>query len=492
MAATRTFGEKIGAGFAGMVLLALSVGGVSVYALRTVVASKDEVIARNAQSLIEAQEMNADRAQIAASLRGYLLTKDERYLEEIRVKRAGFRETLQRLVLGATSTEERSLLTQIAQALDSYGQACDRVIGIRRTNAPLETAIARFEEEVVPLHDPLNASTRDFAAREEKLLEEGRLASSETAASAVALVSVLTLAIFLFGAVAAYFLTRTLSRQVGAAVGQVQNSSTELQTAAHQQSSGAKEQVSAMSEIATTVSELLATSRQIAESAQRVAEIARDTAGAAGNGEATLERAGESMAAIRRQVDLVVTRMLDLGKKSQEIGSVLDIVTELAEQTNILSVNATIEAVGAGEAGRRFGTVAEEIRRLAERVAASAKEIRSLIEDVRSSVNTTVMATEGGAKAVEAGAKEFAEVAASFRRITGLVGTTTEAGREIELSTKQQSTAVEQVNSAITSVAQATRETEASTTQTFQTATQLADLSRDLLLLVRRAEAAVA
>jgi methyl-accepting chemotaxis protein len=177
--------------------------------------------------------------------------------------------------------------------------------------------------------------------------------------------------------------------------------------------------------------------------------------------------------------------MLALGEKSQQIGVVVDLVSELAEQTNILAINATIEASGAGEWGRRFAVVAEEIRKLADRTAASAKEIRALIDDVRGAVNTTVMATETGSKAVDAGTRQFGDVAAAFKRIAALVATTTEAAREIGLSTKQQATAVEQVNVAISNTAQATRETEASSGQTFQTASQLAGLSKDLLRLVQ-------
>jgi methyl-accepting chemotaxis protein len=100
------------------------------------------------------------------------------------------------------------------------------------------------------------------------------------------------------------------------------------------------------------------------------------------------------------------------------------------------------------------------------------------------------MATETGSKTVDAGAKQFEQVAASFKHIAGLVATTTEAAREIELSTKQQMTAVEQVNIAIANIAQASKETEASSTQTLQTASQLAGLSKDLLRLVRSQAAA--
>jgi methyl-accepting chemotaxis protein len=302
-----------------------------------------------------------------------------------------------------------------------------------------------------------------------------------------------TMAITLWGGLAGailvaaigWVITSSLSERVGAAVGQVQSSSAELQAASNQQATGAKEQATAMGEITTTISELLATSRQIAESAQRVAQVADQTASAARQGRGTVDLANDSISGIRRQVDQIVAHMLELGKKSQEIGAVLDIVLELAEQTNILAINATIEAAGAGESGRRFAVVADEIRKLADRVGGSTKEIRTLIDDVRSAVNTTVMATETGSKTVDAGSQQFGEVAAAFQQISQLVATTTDAAREIGLSTKQQATAVEQVNVAITNVAQASRETEASSGQTFQTASQLTMLSGELLRIVR-------
>jgi methyl-accepting chemotaxis protein len=99
-------------------------------------------------------------------------------------------------------------------------------------------------------------------------------------------------------------------------------------------------------------------------------------------------------------------------------------------------------------------------------------------------VNTAVMATEAGSKAVDSSAAQVSEMAAAFREISGLVVTTTDAAREIELSTKQQATAVEQVNLAITTVASATREGAASASQTQQTAGQLTDLSTSLLKIV--------
>jgi methyl-accepting chemotaxis protein len=292
------------------------------------------------------------------------------------------------------------------------------------------------------------------------------------------------IAVLLVGVVGT-LIARSLTAQVSGAVQHIRSSSSELQSAASQQATSTKEQATAMSEVTTTLSELLATSRQIADSARRVAEIAEQTAQASRSGDLTVAKGQESMIGIRRQVELIVNHMLELGKKSQQIGAVLEIVSELAEQTNILAINATIEAAGAGEAGRRFGVVADEIRKLADRVGGSTKEIRTLIDDVRSAVNTTVMTTETGSKAVEAGAEQFAEIATSFSRITSQIATATEAAKEIGLSTKQQATAVEQVTIAFTNVSQAAKETEVSTGQTLRTASELSHLSVELLRMVQ-------
>jgi len=381
------------------------------------------------------------------------------------------------------------MVEAIAQEDAVYQGALDEAIALRGAAAPLEAVVRVFDEKVGPPRDRLDAGIRAFVSRELQLLQAGEQASTDTANSATALVTALAVGVMVAAAITGWFLTRTLNRQIGTAVSLVQSSSAELQAASTEQATGAKEQATAMSEIATTISELLATSRQITESAQRVAQIAEETASAARSGDETVDQAHESVTAIRRQVDLIVSHMLELGKKSQQIGTVLDIVSELAEQTNILAINATIEAAGAGESGKRFAVVADEIRKLADRVGGSTKEIRVLIEDVRSAVNTTVMATETGSKAVDAGSKQFIQVTASFKRIVGLVTATTEAAREIELSIKQQMTAVEQVNVAIANIAQASKEAEASTGQTQQTASQLATLSRDLMRVIRPAAA---
>jgi methyl-accepting chemotaxis protein len=485
-----TFGRRIAVAFAAMVVLAMAIGVVAIVALRDVVAGKNRVIDVNAQLLVDAQQIRALVERKGNESRAFLLSREERHLAGTRDARARFLQVAARLRQNVYTDEGRRLLEAIVRSEEEHQRALEQNMALRRTDTPIEAVGRAFDEQVVPRRDQLDANILGFLAQEEKLLREVTQTSSDAAARAVTMVTVLTVILVLSAAVTAFVLTRLLRRQIGTAVGQVQSSSSELQASANQQATGAREQATAMSEISTTISELLATSRQITESAQRVAQIAEDTARSARVGEQTVVATQESIAVIRRQVDLIVTHMLELGKTSQQIGAVLEIVSELAEQTNILAINATIEAAGAGEGGRRFAVVADEIRKLADRVAGSTREIRGLIEDVRGAVNTTVMATETGSKTVDAGSKQFDHVAASFRQIAGLVTTTTEVAREIELSTKQQMTAVEQVNIAMANISQASKETEASSGQTLQTAAELAGLSKNLLRLMKSQAAA--
>ncbi len=480
-----TFGKKIGAGFtmAGVIVVAIAVVG---YQSAHHLIENDRMVSHSQQVRRGLADLISELKDTETGQRGFVITGDENYLEPYRAALPAIDHSFDEVrQLTSDNQSQQQRLAAARPLIDAKLAELKKTIEQRRAEGFEPTAKFIGLNEGKRIMDQFRRIVDEMEGEERTLLERRRV---EAEASAE-----ITQAVMLWGsalglllvALLGWFITRSLSEQIGTAVNHVQSSSAELQAAATQQATGAKEQATAMSEITTTISELLATSRQIAESAQRVAQIADRAVTAARSGDSTVEKGHESVAGIRRQVDTIVSHMLELGKKSQQIGAVLDIVSELAEQTNILSINATIEAAGAGEAGKRFAVVADEIRKLADRVAGSTKEIRGLIDDVRSAVNTTVMTTETGSKAAETGAKQFAEVAGAFKQIAGMVATTTEAAKEIELSTKQQATAVEQVNVAISNVAQTTRETEASSGQTLQTASQLATLSRELLRLVQ-------
>lgn len=485
MASNWTFGKKLAVGFAVPALVVLV---ISIAAYRNTESLVEDVkwVEHTQHVRHTIANLVAELGELESTQRGFIITGDAVYLEPYADAHAAIASAyaeLKRETQDNPAQQQR--LAALKALLDQRLQVADENVELRRTQG-LESVAARVTSGKGRVaSEQVRRLAAELDEAESTLLDQRKREAERSAATAEGVIVWGCLAGFVLVVVIGTSIARSLTAQLGSAASRMQSSSAELQAAASQQASGAKEQATAMAEITTTISELLATARQIAESSQRVAQIADQTAGSARLGNVTVERGNESMTGIRRQVDMIVANMLELGKKSQHIGAVLDIVSELSEQTNILSINATIEAAGAGEAGKRFAVVADEIRKLADRVSGSTKEIRSLIEDIRASVNTTVMTTESGSKAVDAGTRQLAEIATAFKQIAALVGTTTDAAREIELSTKQQSTAVEQVNVAVANVAQATRENEASSVQTLQTAAELTKLSSELLRIVQ-------
>ncbi|HEY5208798.1 MAG TPA: CHASE3 domain-containing protein [Stellaceae bacterium] len=480
-----SLGRKLGVGFAlaGLILLAIALVG---YRSISTLIDNDELVNRSHQVQVEFANLMTHVTDAETGQRGYIITGNDNYLEPYRAALGAIDKSLDLLHHStADNPSQQRRLAAVAPLIDTKLAELKTTIALRRSQGFDAAAKEVLSDTGKIAMDQIRAVVAASDQDATQLLDERAREAGASAHWAIAIILWGSIAGAVLVGLIGWFIVATLTRQIGAAVQHVQSSSSELQAAANQQATGAREQATAMTEIATTIRELLASSRQIAQSAQSVSHISEETATGARLGGGTVDQANDAIGGIRRQVDQVVTHMLDLGKKSQQIGAIVEIVSELAEQTNILAINATIEAAGAGEAGRRFAVVADEIRKLADRVGNSTKEIRGLIEEVRGAVNTTVMATEGGSKAVDAGSRHFGEVAASFAQIAGLVSTTTDAAREIELSTKQQSTAVEQVNVAISGAAQATREMEASSSQTLRTASALADLSRELSRIIR-------
>lgn len=482
---TWTFGKRMatGFGFAGIIFLVIA---VTAYRTTFGLIENDAQVTHTYEVRTALTDLMSELKDAETGQRGYIITGDDSYLAPYQAAIGQVRNTfigVRKLTVDNPNQQQR--LSSMLPLIDVKLGELKQTIEIRKASGFDAALKVVGGNEGKLAMDQIRTLISEADQEEAELLMRRAGAARASAELSMAITSWGGLSGVFIVAVIGWYITRSLSNQVGTVGGQIQSSSAELQAAANQQATGAKEQTTAISEITTTISELLATSRQIAESAQRVAQIADQTAGSSRAGHGTVDLTQTSIAGIRRQVDQIVAHMLELGKKSQEIGAVLDIVAELAEQTNILAINATIEAAGAGETGKRFAIVADEIRKLADRVGGSTKEIRILIDEVRSAVNTTIMATETGSKAVDAGSRQFGEVATAFKQISDLVTTTTEAAREIELSTKQQTSAVEQVNVAIANVGQASKETEASSGQVLTTASQLAAVSNDLLRIIR-------
>ncbi len=481
-----TIGQKLAFGFS-LPLIIFGVLGLFSYQSTRHLMETSGWVAHTHEVLTDVSDILSDLQDVETGERGYVATGKEEFLEPYHSGRNEASKHLEHAKLLTSDNErQQERIARLWKEITAKLEHSTGSIALRREKGLEVAAQAMTDGRGKLLMDTIRGTIAEMTDEENKLLERRSEDAKEAADRQTTVLFGGTLGAILVVLAAAIVIVRGLGRQIGGMVQRMQSAAAELEAAATQQSRGAKEQSQTSTEVSTTARELVSTSRQIAGSAQRVTQLGGETTQAAKNGERTVQAANEAVLSVRTEVSRIVDHMIHLGRKSHEIGGILDIINELSEQTNILAINATIEAVGAGEAGRRFGVVASEIRKLADRVGGSTKDIRRLVEEIRGAANTTVMATEDGAKAVETGTRRFGELTESFKRIVDFVASTADASREIELSTQQQTSAMEQMSAAIEEVAGTARETASSSGQTLQTASELVVMSRELSRLVRK------
>ncbi|HXO20235.1 MAG TPA: methyl-accepting chemotaxis protein [Thermoanaerobaculia bacterium] len=231
---------------------------------------------------------------------------------------------------------------------------------------------------------------------------------------------------------------QTSSIEVAAAANSVNQIASEL-------ASGSSQQAASVVEITAAMEELARTAAQIAENAASQADLAERAEESGNSGAAAVEEAVVGVEEVRKRISGIASRADTLGTRSKEIYRVLDLITEIAQETHILSLNAAIEAAAAGEHGRRFSVVAEEVRRLAQRSQESVDSVRNLLDEFAGSIRATVVATEEGSKEATRVLERARSAASAIEELRGASGDTARVAREISLATQQQNAASDQV-----------------------------------------------
>jgi methyl-accepting chemotaxis protein len=242
------------------------------------------------------------------------------------------------------------------------------------------------------------------------------------------------------------------SQALGALIEQIQRSSIEIaaaggtvQTTASELAAGSSQQAAAVVEITATMEELARTAGQIAHNASNQAELAAHAERSGDLGADAVEGALRGVEEVQQRIDMIATRADTLGTRSKEIYRVLELITDIAQETHILSLNAAIEAAAAGEHGRRFSVVADEVRRLAQRSRESVESVRTLLDEFAGSIRATVVATEEGGKEVVRVLERARAAATAIDDLRGALTNTARVAREISLATGQQQGASDQV-----------------------------------------------
>ncbi|MBC3421147.1 methyl-accepting chemotaxis protein [Pseudomonas sp. RW3S2] len=267
-------------------------------------------------------------------------------------------------------------------------------------------------------------------------------------------------------------------------VTQIASAAEELSAVTEQTSAGANSQKVETDQVATAMHEMAATVQEVARNAEQASLAATNADGEARAGDKVVGEAINQIERLAAEVNRSTEAMNLLQQESQKIGSVMDVIKSVAEQTNLLALNAAIEAARAGEAGRGFAVVADEVRGLAQRTQKSTEEIEELVASLQNGTQQVANAMLGSRTLTDSSVELARKAGASLENITSTVSGIQSMNQQIAAAAEQQSAVAEEISRSILSVRDVSEQTAAASDETAASSVELARLGGQLQTLV--------
>jgi len=265
---------------------------------------------------------------------------------------------------------------------------------------------------------------------------------------------------------------------------QLASAAVQLSATAVEISGGTARLTSRATHTAAAVEEMNATVGQVAQNSGKAACLARETVETAKDGGAVVANTIEGMELLSEAVSSSSTIITELGKSSDQIGVIVGTIEDIADQTNLLALNAAIEAARAGEQGRGFAVVADEVRKLAERTTKATKEISDMIRQIQQDTRGAVDSMQHGKEKVSAGVDLANKTGEALTRIVRMVSESADMIQQIAVASEEQSTATQQIAADIENVAQVTKESAAGANESAKACQDLSQIATELQRLV--------
>ncbi len=452
-------------GYSIPVLLSIISGGAVLWNIR--------LLSREAEHVIEKIDANTKIGDLAfhaqtlsRSTRGYLLQQSSASWQSYQAaKKEVDRLSLELNVL-IEDEQQKETFVQISQAIDRLQQTNEALIELV-DRGQTEQAIQQWQtnrsrkqtEELIALFD-------SFKTRELQIVEENQNHQTAALNSLLLLVVISVSLTLILTPIAGWWIIITATRNMNRTVSTLATSSSQIAVTIEEQERTASQQAASVNQTTTTMDELGASSRQSAEQAEAAANAAQQALSLTDGGTRAVGQSLEGMNALRERVGAIAEQILRLSEQTTEIGSISQLVSDLANQTNMLALNAAVEAVRAGEHGKGFSVVATEIRKLADRSKQSAQKINDLVSEIQRAINSTVMVTDEGTKTVESNVQIARETAEVFSGVADAVNNVVLNNQQISLNIKQQAAAIQQVVQAMTAINQSAKESASGIGQT--------------------------
>jgi len=513
-------------GLTGALLAILVImAAVSFFSSRAVVTGYQDMSTDDAAQR-EAAMDGADKLGLAVqAFKNYVIRGDEKYVKEFKDETANIGKAIDRFGKLAKDDKERKLTEDAKKALEGYDDAINEAVTVRKktTNATeVDKQLGRGLDK--KLRDVLKAM--DDLASENFNIESKRLASVAVRASMIQLVLVLiavaggiVLGAWIargilrsvqavkevadkaaqgdlgneaaitsndeIGDMAKSFNTmiknvRRVVEQINNATGTLAASSEELSATSEELSKGSHELATQTEQVVTAMTEVSQTIMDMAKNASQAADASKTTSETATKGKQVIQTTADGMKSIATTVQGAATTIEELGRSSAQIGEIVAVINGIADQTNLLALNAAIEAARAGEQGRGFAVVADEVRKLAERTSQATKDIGQRISAIQQAAAESVDAMKRGSDEVDKGVGLANEASGSLNSIVTASSNATDMVQRIAAATEEQSAATEQVSQNMETISGITRQSAASTEQIKSSAEGLAKLAVDL------------
>ena len=480
-----TISKKIIGGYAIVLAVLVIVMIVGFTSISRIQATYDHFLDVSERLVNGADELHFELRDQVAHYRAILLYPDlqKKYMVQLQDDHRQFATTVEKMRHLVISAEGLGMLNEIAALQEKHGQGQERAVELAQRGKQAE-ALALGIREVLPLTQALTDKTARFRERELKLEADGRAELEASVNRVYWLMGSISLLGLVLGLSMGYYLSRSITRQLNASINQLSSSSAEILATTSQVAAGAAETSSAVSETTATVEEVKQTAQLASQKARLVSDSAQKATLTSQTGRKSVEDSIQGMQRIQEQMESIAESIVRLSEQSQAIGEIIATVNDLAEQSNLLAVNAAIEATKVGEQGKGFVVVAQEIKSLATQSKEATAQVRTLLGDIQKATSAAVLATEQGNKAVEAGVKQTAEAGDSIRLLADSVNEAAQAATQIAASSQQQMVGMDQVALAMENIKQASLQNVAGTKQAEAAAQSLHELGQTLSAMI--------